>query len=821
VVAAEALTREDLVGAYRHLRGREPRLRRRKLVERALPGLLDASAEGDDCGEGRLDVLRHLLDERGGTRDLDGSDADDLPAGATVHWFFTDRIRVKYTTDATFPNDRVPPALPTADAAVNLSDGTTIGTVRAALADLHPDNTEVAPAYVQQVGIIAEHALGRFLSTAFGMRDPRNGAARLEFRVRQQAAGIAGQTSAAWSHVEVGPANGLLQNLHTVPHEMFHQVQYRYNATTTRSGIYTAVREGGARLIEDSVNDRTNRYVDTAQAIFSDPSHSLADSTSVAVSATATPIGYATGLFWKYLAEHHSIRTTGADEPAIGLDTYRRVLEATASAAPGAGYEPTALRTARAGQPWYGHFDQFGFYDVARTELDSHETTWGNYLIANLVHGSANPVPDRRFDYIEDEDQVTWSSPVAKLADLAPAAKTLTLVQGSSITEAVAPQSAWAARYYRIVPSGTPAPRVLRVAFAAGTTMTDPLVQIVRLGPGGAVLDVHRSDTTAYTKTIDLAGVSSVCVIVASRSAPGGYTLQLDEVAAAADTMITRWNSVAGTEYEVDPRGWSWTWVSPDVMVDNDGDGLADGTVFFGQDNALKVRLRNRGNQAATGITIDFWYQKATPHLSAANWIPLRDLAGTVQQITGATLAPGAQSWFGVDWAPVDDGTHHEHWCVKVHVTATGETNQDNKVALSNFAHVVPDGDGDRVPFLLRLPARFARSELHAIARGPRWTLDLPAELARVVGMGASADGGCGGRRLEVPVAARLGHATAHAARLRPAGGAGAVGPQAGRYYPVDPDTLPPGADPRNLVTIAHVIDGRAVGGVTYQIAPR
>jgi len=401
--AAASLRRDELIEAYRFLRGRGKQPKRLAVVRRAFPSLFGRRAPWDDCGEGGLPALRHFLAEKAGDADVDNSDADDLPAGATIHWFYTAKIQVKYTTDAAFPNDAVPAGLPAADSSVALSNGTVIGTVRANLVDLDPSNTEVAPAYVQQVGLIAEYALTQYLSATFGMRDPRNGAARLEYRIRQMPAGIVGQTSGSWSHVEVGPGNSLIQNLHTVPHEMFHQVQYRYNDTTTRSGMYGSLREGGARLIEDSINDQPNRWVDTASLIFGDPTQSLADSAAVGTAAGAsTAIRYAAGLFWKYLAEQHSTHTAAADEPAIGIETYRKVLEAMATVLPGdpgVGYDPPALRTIRRGLVWYGRFDEFRYYDAALTELDSHETTWGNYVIANYLHGTMNPVADRRFEY--------------------------------------------------------------------------------------------------------------------------------------------------------------------------------------------------------------------------------------------------------------------------------------------------------------------------------------------------------------------------------------------------------------------------------------
>lgn len=826
IQAVAQLSQKDLIEAYRYFRGRANEPERADLVRQAFPGLFGRAIPGDDCGEGRYNVLRVFLEEKGGLAMLSDGDADDLPAGATVHWFYTDKIRVKYTTDAAFPNDRVDPTLPAADQNVDLSDGTTIGMARANLADLHPDNTEVAPAYVQQVGVIAEYALTRYLSGAFSMRDPRNGAARLEYRIRQMPTGIAGQTTASWSHVEVGPNNTYIQNLHTVPHEMFHQVQYRYNNTTTRSGLYGSLREGGARLIEDSINDLPNRYIDTAQLIFSDPTQSLADSPSVGSSVSAsTTIRYAAGLFWKYMAEQHSTNTGLASEPAVGIDSYRKVLEAMATVAagdPGVGYDPPALRPARSNMPWYGHFDQFRYYDTAQTELDSHETTWGNYLIANYLHGTGNPVSDARFEYMEDQDAVTWpGSAVAQLAALQStiqASDDLLLAQGTSISRNVTGHKAWAARYYRLRPSGAPGPRLLRINFSTSAGMTDPLIQILRLGPGSSLVDIHRSDLSSYSKTINLSGLDSVIVIVASRANPGDFSLQFDEVASASDTMVTRWNSRAATEYQIDPKGWSWTWVSPDVMVDNDNDGLADSQVFFGQDNRLKVRLRNRGNQAANNIQIDFWYQKATPYLSAAAWIPLQDLAGITQQITGATLAAGAQQWFEVNWAPVDDGTHHEHWCVKVRVTVAGEPNTDNKLALSNFSHVIPS-DPD-VRLMLRVPELFDLSELVIVPRGPNWLLDIKKDIQKIRRRRKEAASICPDPVVQTPREVIWSQIRLIETKSKPWDGlVRTLRPMPQRYYPVDLETLPPGIKGEDLVTIAHMVDGTVVGGVTYQIA--
>jgi hypothetical protein len=77
-------------------------------------------------------------------------------------------------------------------------------------------------------------------------------------------------------------------------------------------------------------------------------------------------------------------------------------------------------------------------------------------------------------------------------------------------------------------------------------------------------------------------------------------------------------------------------------MVDTNNDLREDGSVFFAQNNRLNVRLRNRGNAFASNIRVNFWYQKATPYLTSAGWIPVRNTTGVAQQLTGLSLGAGA-----------------------------------------------------------------------------------------------------------------------------------------------------------------------------------
>ena len=40
-----------------------------------------------------------------------------------------------------------------------------------------------------------------------------------------------------------------------------------------------------------------------------------------------------------------------------------------------------------------------------------------------------------------------------------------------------------------------------------------------------------------------------------------------------------------------------WTWVSPDIWVDNDDNGVADRVVWFDVDNKLDIRLAQQGQR--------------------------------------------------------------------------------------------------------------------------------------------------------------------------------------------------------------------------------
>ena len=73
------------------------------------------------------------------------------------------------------------------------------------------------------------------------------------------------------------------------------------------------------------------------------------------------------------------------------------------------GYILQDLREARGVVVGEGHLDRFQHLDVAGGETLSTETDWGNFLVANWLHGTGRPTPDLRFDYVEDDASGAFS----------------------------------------------------------------------------------------------------------------------------------------------------------------------------------------------------------------------------------------------------------------------------------------------------------------------------------------------------------------------------------------------------------------------------
>ncbi len=677
------------------------------------------------------------------------------------------------------------------------------------------------PDYIEKLCFWLENALAVYTSPPFDLRTPAVGG-KIQVTVT---GGQGGTANRATNSMTVGRNlnDDLLAAIPT--HELMHLVQYQYEGSGTGGVWRPGTLEGGAVLGEDVVFDTHNRYIVEAT------NGGTLD--SPATSLNSSGLRYELALFWKYVSEQQSGRVGAADEPAIGVETYRRVLETFDAQ----GQTTDALREAVGVLPWHQRFDSFEYLDPGRLDELNAETLLGNFWLACYLKDFGVNVPDRRFEFMEDEDEATWdqiffgSDTVATLGDVALTTDTSLGPGGTLSLSAGAGGSVnpFAARFYRVgIDAGVD---TFRIDFQASAGFDAPIVQAVLVDENDAVRDIVRSDRTTWSRTVanDRGGTAldHVVIVVAGTESGGSFSLSVQEVSPASDVMVTRWHHVAGTSYEIDPFGWSWTWTSPDVWVDNDGNGLADDEVFFDEDNTLTVRLHNHGHVDATGVSVDFHYQDASTGLSHTAWLPVENTAGVVQQVTGATVPAEGSATFSVDWAPAPSGTS-DHFCIRAVVTAPGDPNTDNKRCVSNFGNVIAREPYIDLDIVRRLPEAFREARFVVVPRGGgRWfasptdRTDIQRSLER--GEREAVDTVRLRRRaslerheghVEVDPKFRAERTCPNLADLA----AAVTEPDPFGDYETDPDALPPGVADAPLVTVAHVADGSVTGGFTWAI---
>lgn len=670
------------------------------------------------------------------------------------------------------------------------------------------------PDYIEKLGFWLESALATYTNPPFNLRNPAAGG-KIPVYVSGLSAGSAGGGS-----MTIGRAlnDDLLAAVPT--HELMHLIQELYEASGAGGGWHSGIVEGGAVLGEDVVFDSHNRYVVEASLDPGVPSPFSTGGTlrSPEASLKDPDQSYQLALFLKYISEQQSGKVGAADEPTIGVETYRGLLERFDLD----GYTDAAFTAAVAGLPWYQSFHRFDYLDLAHHDEASSETLLGNFWLACYLKDLGGSLPDRRFDFMEDEEDTVWDSlflgsdMVGTLGTVA-LTEAATLSPGGAITlsaGAGGSVSPFAARFYKV--DVDPGVDTLRVSFSAGAGFAQPLVQVALIEAGNTVRDILRTDHATWERTIANAqagtNLDHVVIIVAGTETGGPFTLNVTEAAAAPDVTVTRWHHVVGRHYEIDPFGWSWTWVSPDVWVDNNGDGLADSEVFFNQNNRLYIRLHNQGHANAMGINVQLWYQNAAGGLSDMAWLPVENADGVAQAITGVGLAAGATDQWAVDWAPVPMGTSH-HFCIRAVVTVPGDPNADNKRCLSNFGNVITAAPYIDLPLMRRAHGLFRDVRVEVIPRTHgRWAVsaaDLRHANQATFQRGEKVVDTFRLRKLERLTQHTAGRMKSPAREMRP---------DPFGHYPTDPRALPPGLEGMPMVTITHVVNGRAVGGFTWVI---
>jgi hypothetical protein len=692
-----------------------------------------------------------------------------------------------------------------------LDPGTT--TVLATLAAGAP------PTYVKRVCFWLERALATYTSPPFSLKNPA-ASGRIPVYLNSSPYGSAGATA---FYLNKALVPDLLCAV--AVHELFHMVQFQYGGSGT---WYQSMLEGGAVWAEDTNTEMMNRYLDEAGTNFNGTGVQAMPQTSLEAAS------YKCSLFWRYVSEQQSALPTAADEPLpltvgnIGVDVYRQLIETCAAGTFSADDVKTAIRQL----PWYQDFYDFGYLDAARTDLTSSETALGNYVLACYLKDLDENVPDRRFDFMEGQETIYMDEVIGEPPQPGDKLASVTFAGTGNLTAAGSLSFAnsvprFGSRFFEVTVD--PGVTSVQVQFTASPGLASSLFQIVVIDGAGLVREIYRSDKSSYTKQFPNSRggqlISKIMCVATGAASSGNFSVSVSPVAVAPDVMVTRWNSALGFEYEVDSRNWSWTWVSPDVWVDNDGDGIADSQVFFNYDNQLYIRLHNNGNAGAAGISVQLDYQDASGGLSPTGWLPVQDKLGTTQSLTGLALAAGATNQWSVNWSPVPSGASH-HFCIRAIVTAPGDPNTDNKRVLSNFGNVVVKYGGFVDIALLRRNIDLLlerRIELSVIPRlSPDLELagrDLLQERSRVLEPGQTSRDLI--RVRHTPGVRQLVHdegSMRSAEPCPPSAPPIRTSPDPWGHYPPDPRTLPPGVEGRPMITIAHLVDGLPTGGVTVLV---
>lgn len=512
------------------------------------------------------------------------------------------------------------------------------------------------PEHVRRAAEVALRAIAAFRDDQ-GLEDAAGGGV-LRVRFCAMAAPLVyGETMAAWDHVRINVLNTPAQNDLTIPHEVFHRVQYRYNDTQDMDAeLHRAIREGGATLAEECLAPDANRYVVRAMAYFGRPWIPI---------ATPLEVGgdqpYAAALFWRYLEERQPGLAAGMPRTGAGpgLRVMGMIMQATATRGQAAargitGYRFGALRqrlikTVR--------FDQFArLADPDRT-LACTDTLYGNWLLVNALNRRAAAIADPRFRYEEFQQstpEFQWHGGKVirptRLVDLPwpiMAGDSVQLAPGrTAMLPQANPLAAWSARYFRFVGQG-----LVRLDFACPETNDPPLVAIARIGQDGRLF-IRRGEGPKFGTHVLLRQDDELFVVVGARTQASTFLVQAAIRPPAPLPFVTGWNCAPGSAHETDPDRTPWTWTSPDIA-------LADGAT-----RAIAVRVANHGDAPAPGIMLRLEGAVVQDIADPFAFAPLKGPDGTAAAVQLAPLAPGAAAEARIAWLP-DQAAPAAHWLIR------------------------------------------------------------------------------------------------------------------------------------------------------------
>ncbi|HYF09560.1 MAG TPA: hypothetical protein VD970_18210, partial [Acetobacteraceae bacterium] len=343
------------------------------------------------------------------------------------------------------------------------------------------------------------------------------------------------------------------------------------------------------------------------------------------------------------------------------------------------GYQMDGLATARGAWPWCGSFARFARLEGG--DLACTETSWGNWLLANCLHGTDAAKRDRRFAYAEDGEAMPGGRDAGVFGEYrvfipderAPPLGDWEIAFPPGDEPAGRIGAPWSARYWRLR-TGHCGSRLARILVQSDAP--DALIQVVlrrARGAGRLVRDILRGEAPRFERTVNLQGVADIIVVVGNRAGAGGHRVSVTPIPAAPLVRATRWNCARDTSYEMDPAGWAWTWTSPDLMADANGDGRPDLHLRPGRTTRLRLRATNHGTRVAAGVTARFACRPAL--LPGGRWEPIGEAT------LAAPLPPGGSAWIEQGWT-VPEADAPAGWMVRAELIAAEDPNRDDKIVV-------------------------------------------------------------------------------------------------------------------------------------------
>ena len=575
---------------------------------------------------------------------------------------------------------------------VKLDDGTLIGTATGAN----------LPRYAEVVGIWLTWGLSRYQS--WGFPDPAGylpaGMTHFEIEIEELPTDLAAGAYQGGMVISNTLSDAMLG---WAPlHELFHDEQYCY---ISQARALQLLQQPGQ--LEIFWQEGT---AETAAALLQPARNAVAIHWSSYLATCQAGGGFWTGMapifnqdydsivLWKYLLEQAQlpapvlvVTPTEPDREGVALSDIWALPGTEQS------YALSTLADAEAAVAPVGR----NFVDVMKSgpqglDVYDNETLYGNWLAA-LYLTSRNP--ERRFTY---QEQGSGPGGMTNLPALLPA---ISFPPTDDLTTYTTTLQPWS-YVHRVFDCGDPAffsgAKGLNFTFTADAG-SKVLFQILLLDNNLGVVDIVRSRDLKLSRNIFSRGgrVQEIvaCLAALDNSGPVKLSLASSTIPAAPDMQITRWNSPAGCEYQVDPAASPWDWQTPDIWLE-DVYGLVQAGKLPPANNykgsRLHVTVRNNGPVTATNVSVRVTCQPISPYPDDTAWQPMLGSDGKPLVLALGDVAANSTRIKTVPVQRPGDGA----WSIRCQIDCAGDSSPDNNAAVSSFDALLswPPPFGRKIP---------------------------------------------------------------------------------------------------------------------------